>query len=89
MIPYGRQSIDDADIQAVIDTLRSDWLTQGPAVGKLEAADDAVNRVSVRHRHAGDLGSGTTLDDWIRKISRLAAQRAVSEGEAPVPGGVS
>ena len=38
MIPYGRQSIDDADIQAVIDTLRSDWLTQGPAVGKLEAA---------------------------------------------------
>jgi UDP-4-amino-4,6-dideoxy-N-acetyl-beta-L-altrosamine transaminase len=38
MIPYGRQWIDDADIQAVIDTLRSDWLTQGPAVGKLEAA---------------------------------------------------
>jgi UDP-4-amino-4,6-dideoxy-N-acetyl-beta-L-altrosamine transaminase len=38
VIPYGRQWIDDADIQAVIDTLRSDWLTQGPAVGKLEAA---------------------------------------------------
>jgi UDP-4-amino-4,6-dideoxy-N-acetyl-beta-L-altrosamine transaminase len=38
LIPYGRQSIDDADIQAVIDTLRSDWLTQGPAIGKLEAA---------------------------------------------------
>ncbi|HEV8388688.1 MAG TPA: UDP-4-amino-4,6-dideoxy-N-acetyl-beta-L-altrosamine transaminase [Dongiaceae bacterium] len=38
MIPYGRQSIDEADIQAVIETLRSDWLTQGPAVGKLEAA---------------------------------------------------
>ncbi|WP_119300850.1 UDP-4-amino-4,6-dideoxy-N-acetyl-beta-L-altrosamine transaminase [Dongia deserti] len=38
MIPYGRQWIDDADIQAVVDTLRSDWLTQGPAVGKLEAA---------------------------------------------------
>ena len=38
MIPYGRQWIDDADIQAVIDTLRSDWLTQGPAIGKLETA---------------------------------------------------
>ncbi|MEZ5830996.1 MAG: UDP-4-amino-4,6-dideoxy-N-acetyl-beta-L-altrosamine transaminase [Dongiaceae bacterium] len=38
MIPYGRQWIDDADIEAVVDTLRSDWLTQGPAVGKLEAA---------------------------------------------------
>lgn len=38
MIPYGRQSIDEADIQAVIDTLRSDWLTQGPAVGRLETA---------------------------------------------------
>ncbi|HET6620738.1 MAG TPA: UDP-4-amino-4,6-dideoxy-N-acetyl-beta-L-altrosamine transaminase [Dongiaceae bacterium] len=38
MIPYGRQWIDDADIQAVVDTLRSDWLTQGPAVGRLEAA---------------------------------------------------
>ena len=38
MIPYGRQWIDDADIQAVVETLRSDWLTQGPAVGKLETA---------------------------------------------------
>jgi UDP-4-amino-4,6-dideoxy-N-acetyl-beta-L-altrosamine transaminase len=38
MIPYGRQWIDNADIEAVIETLRSDWLTQGPAVGKLEAA---------------------------------------------------
>jgi UDP-4-amino-4,6-dideoxy-N-acetyl-beta-L-altrosamine transaminase len=38
MIPYGRQWIDDADIQAVVETLRSDWLTQGPAVGKLESA---------------------------------------------------
>jgi UDP-4-amino-4,6-dideoxy-N-acetyl-beta-L-altrosamine transaminase len=38
VIPYGRQWIDDADIQAVVETLRSDWLTQGPAVGNLEAA---------------------------------------------------
>ncbi len=35
-IPYGRQSISEADIQAVIETLRSDWLTQGPAVERFE-----------------------------------------------------
>jgi len=37
-IPYGRQSIDDADIAAVERVLRSDWLTQGPAVREFEAA---------------------------------------------------
>ena len=38
MIPYGRQSIDEADIAAVIDVLRSDFLTQGPAVPAFEQA---------------------------------------------------
>lgn len=37
-IPYGRQSISEADIQAVVDVLRSDWLTQGPAVERFERA---------------------------------------------------
>jgi len=37
-IPYGRQEIDDADIAAVVAALRSDWLTQGPAVARFEAA---------------------------------------------------
>ena len=37
-IPYGRQSISEADIQAVVDVLRSDWLTQGPAVEQFEQA---------------------------------------------------
>jgi UDP-4-amino-4,6-dideoxy-N-acetyl-beta-L-altrosamine transaminase len=36
MIPYGRQDISDADIQAVVDVLRSDFLTQGPAVPAFE-----------------------------------------------------
>lgn len=36
MIPYGRQDISDADIQAVVDVLRSDYLTQGPAVPAFE-----------------------------------------------------
>jgi UDP-4-amino-4,6-dideoxy-N-acetyl-beta-L-altrosamine transaminase len=35
-IPYGRQSIDDADVQAVVEVLRGDWLTQGPAVAGFE-----------------------------------------------------
>ena len=36
MIPYGRQNISEQDIQAVVDVLRSDWLTQGPAVPRFE-----------------------------------------------------
>src|SRR3989344_5842332 len=35
-IPYGRQSIDNDDIKAVVNVLRSDWLTQGPAVKQFE-----------------------------------------------------
>src|SRR5882672_714350 len=38
LLPYGRQSVDEADIQAVVDTLRSDWLTTGPKVAEFEAA---------------------------------------------------
>lgn len=36
MIPYGHQTIDEADIQAVERVLRSDYLTTGPAVGAFE-----------------------------------------------------
>ena len=36
MIPYGRQDISEEDIQAVINVLRSDYLTQGPAVPAFE-----------------------------------------------------
>lgn len=36
MIPYGRQDISEADIRAVVDVLRSDFLTQGPAVPAFE-----------------------------------------------------
>jgi len=38
MIPYARQSISPEDINAVVEVLRSDWLTQGPAIGRFEAA---------------------------------------------------
>lgn len=36
MIPYGRQSIDQADVDAVVEVLKSDFLTQGPAVPRFE-----------------------------------------------------
>src|SRR3989338_2855602 len=36
MIPYGRHYIDNSDIKAVLQSLRSDWLTQGPLVPMFE-----------------------------------------------------
>ncbi|MCC5464040.1 UDP-4-amino-4,6-dideoxy-N-acetyl-beta-L-altrosamine transaminase [Pelosinus baikalensis] len=35
-IPYGRQDISQVDIQAVVNVLQSDWLTQGPAIEQFE-----------------------------------------------------
>jgi UDP-4-amino-4,6-dideoxy-N-acetyl-beta-L-altrosamine transaminase len=47
MIPYGRQDISDQDIAAVVAVLRSDFLTQGPAVPRFEAA--VAQRIGARH----------------------------------------
>ncbi len=47
MIPYGRQDIQQADIDAVVEVLRSDWLTQGPTVPSFERSVAA--RVGARH----------------------------------------
>lgn len=38
MLPYGRQSIDEDDIAAVVNVLGSDWLTTGPTIAAFEAA---------------------------------------------------
>lgn len=46
-LPYGRQSIDEDDIAAVAEVLRSDWLTTGPAVERFEA--DVCARTGGRH----------------------------------------
>jgi UDP-4-amino-4,6-dideoxy-N-acetyl-beta-L-altrosamine transaminase len=35
-IPYGKQDISQEDISAVVDILKSDWLTQGPAIERFE-----------------------------------------------------
>jgi perosamine synthetase len=55
LLPYGRQSIDEADIEAVVDTLRSDWLTTGPKINEFEEAFAAW----VGARHAVSFSSGT------------------------------
>ena len=54
-IPYSRQQIDDEDIAAVTDLLRSDFLTQGPKGAEFEAA------FAVRHRvkHAIGVSNAT------------------------------
>ena len=46
-IPYGRQSISQDDIQAVVGVLQSDWLTTGPAVEAFETA--VAEYCGVRH----------------------------------------
>ena len=55
LLPYGRQSVDDADVQAVVEVLRSDWLTTGPKVVEFEEAFAA----RVGAAHAVSFSSGT------------------------------
>src|SRR5579864_5250673 len=55
LLPYGHQSIEEDDIQAVVDTLRSDWLTTGPKVGEFEEAFAA--RVGARYAVAYSSGT--------------------------------
>jgi UDP-4-amino-4,6-dideoxy-N-acetyl-beta-L-altrosamine transaminase len=52
MIPYGRQSLNDQDIEAVVQVLKSDWLTQGPAVPLFEQA--VMTETGSRHAVAAN-----------------------------------
>lgn len=73
MIPYGRQEITQADIDAVVDVLRSDFLTQGPMVPRFEQA--VTNHVGAEHAvavnsatsalHAACLALGLGPGDWL------------------------
>jgi perosamine synthetase len=55
LLPYGRQSIEEDDIHAVVETLRSDWLTTGPKIPEFEEAFAAW----VGARYAVSFSSGT------------------------------
>ncbi|MEQ1534297.1 MAG: UDP-4-amino-4,6-dideoxy-N-acetyl-beta-L-altrosamine transaminase [Burkholderiaceae bacterium] len=73
MIPYGRQDINQADIDAVVDVLRSDFLTQGPAVPAFEKAVasycGADHAVAVNNAtcalHIACLALGVGPGDWV------------------------
>src|SRR5829696_5224483 len=83
MIPYGRQSIEPADIDAVVEVLNSDFLTQGPAVPRFEEAMAAYcgashdvatcNATAALHLAclALDLGPGDIL--WTSPITFVAS----------------
>jgi perosamine synthetase len=55
LLPYGRQSLDEADIESVVEVLKSDWLTTGPKIGEFEEQFAAC----VGARHAVSFSSGT------------------------------
>lgn len=73
MIPYGRQDITEADIEAVVSVLRSDFLTQGPQVPRFEQA--VAQHVGARHAlavnsatsalHIACLALGLGSGDWL------------------------
>lgn len=73
MIPYGRQSISQADIDAVVEVLKSDFLTQGPVVPRFEQAvadycgakfGVAVNSGTAA-LHIACLALGVGHGDWV------------------------
>lgn len=73
MIPYGRQDITQSDIDAVVEVLESDFLTQGPAVPEFEqivaeycGAKYAVATNSATSAlHIACLALGLTEGDWL------------------------
>lgn len=73
MIPYGRQDIQQADVDSVVEVLRSDFLTQGPVVPRFEQAVAA--KVGATHAlavnsatsglHVACLALGLGGGDWL------------------------
>ena len=73
MIPYGRQDINQSDIEAVIAVLKSDFLTQGPQVPLFE--HNASNYCNAQYGvavnsatsalHVACLALGLGKDDWL------------------------
>tara|TARA_B100000614_G_scaffold41710_2_gene34479 strand:- start:629 stop:1846 length:1218 start_codon:yes stop_codon:yes gene_type:complete len=86
-LPYGRQTIDEADISAVVDVLRGDWLTTGPSVNSFEKAFS--NAVGSEHAvacssgtaalHLMLMGLGVGPGDWVivPSLTFLATANAV------------
>jgi UDP-4-amino-4,6-dideoxy-N-acetyl-beta-L-altrosamine transaminase len=85
-LPYGRQSIDEADIAAVVEVLKSDFLTQGPAIGRFEKAVASfcgarhgvamANGTATLHCAAKALGLGHGDRLWTSPITFVASANA-------------
>ena len=85
-IPYGRQSISQDDIDAVVDVLKSDFLTQGPAVPAFEAAVAAScgaqhaiaanSATSALHMACLALGVGPGDRVWTSPLTFVASSNA-------------
>src|SRR5260221_14766094 len=78
LLPYGRQSIDEADIQAVVEGLKSDWLTTGPKIGEFEERFSAW--VGAKYTVSFSLGTAA-LDG----AGFAAGRGGGGGGEAPPP----
>jgi UDP-4-amino-4,6-dideoxy-N-acetyl-beta-L-altrosamine transaminase len=86
VIPYGRQSISEADIEAVGEVLRSDFLTQGPVVPAFEealaalcGADHGVamnSATSALHLACVALGVGPGDSVWTSPVTFVASSNA-------------
>lgn len=82
-LPYGRQSIDEDDIDAVVRVLRSDFLTQGPAIEQFEKAVSGwcgakhgiamSNGTAVLHLACKALGVGHGDHVWTSPITFVAS----------------
>ena len=93
MIPYGRQTIEEDDIQAVVDVLKSDYLTTGPKIAEFEkAVADYVgakyavaisNDTAALHAacHAAEIGEG---DEVITTPITFAASSRLRHGQRPL-----
>src|SRR4030095_6791968 len=86
LIPYGRQSISEADIEAVAEVLRSDFLTQGPGVPAFEDAVAALggarfgiamnSATSALHVACLALGVGPGDRVWTSPLTFVASSNA-------------
>ncbi|MDX8357907.1 UDP-4-amino-4,6-dideoxy-N-acetyl-beta-L-altrosamine transaminase [Sphingopyxis terrae] len=93
-IPYGRQDISDKDVAAVVEVLTSDFLTQGPAVPRFEAA--VAGHCGARHAlamnsatsalHAACLALGLGPGDllWTTPVTFVASANCALYCEAEV-----
>lgn len=85
-IPYGRQAISEADIAAVAEVLRSDYLTQGPVVPAFEAAVAGIcgvrhgiatnSATSALHLACKALGVGPGDRVWTTPLTFVASSNA-------------